>query len=118
MGERGFTNNNGSFTHSKRGVYGTGFETTFTIDLPGFGKAEKTELEKAANELFLDIANEEEPADQAGHQGGPVWPLLVKHQPRTQPLFMRGLLRPMSKIILNAGLTGQLVFFAFWQYST
>ena len=39
-----------------RGVYGTGFETTFTIDLPGFGKAEKTELEKAANELFLDIA--------------------------------------------------------------
>merc|ERR1719370_793017 len=46
--ERGFTN-------SKRGVYGTGFETTFTIDLPGFGKAEKSELEKAANELFLDI---------------------------------------------------------------
>ena len=39
-----------------RGVYGTGFETTFTIDLPGFGKAEKSELEKAANELFLDIA--------------------------------------------------------------
>ena len=38
-----------------RGVYGTGFETTFTIDLPGFGKAEKSELEKAANELFLDI---------------------------------------------------------------
>merc|ERR1711990_796479 len=53
--ERGFTNNNGSFTHSRRGVYGTGFETTFTIDLPGFGKAEKSELEKAANELFLDI---------------------------------------------------------------
>jgi alkyl hydroperoxide reductase subunit AhpC/protein-arginine kinase len=53
--ERGFTNSNGSFTHSKRGVYGTGFETTFTIDLPGFGKAEKSELEKAANELFLDI---------------------------------------------------------------
>jgi len=55
--ERGFTNNNGSFTHSKRGVYGTGFETTFTIDLPGFGngKADKSELEKAANELFLDI---------------------------------------------------------------
>ena len=68
--ERGFTNTNGSFTHSKRsnfaivdtgndfgcrGVYGTGFETTFTIDLPGFGKAEKSELEKAANELFLDI---------------------------------------------------------------
>ena len=38
-----------------RGVYGTGFEATFTIDLPGFGKAEKSELEKAANELFLDI---------------------------------------------------------------
>jgi len=55
--ERGFTNTNGSFTHSKRGVYGTGFETTFTIDLPGFGngKADKSELEKAANELFLDI---------------------------------------------------------------
>merc|ERR1711990_1310815 len=53
--ERGFTNNNGSFAHSKRGVYGTGFEATFTIDLPGFGKAEKSELEKAANELFLDI---------------------------------------------------------------
>jgi hypothetical protein len=38
-----------------RGVYGTGFETTFTIDLPGFGKADKTELEKVKNELFLDV---------------------------------------------------------------
>merc|ERR1719318_1536395 len=53
--ERGFTNDNGSFTHSKRGVYGTGFETTFTTDLPGFGKADKMELEKAGNELFVDI---------------------------------------------------------------
>merc|ERR1712241_1096757 len=53
--ERGFANNNGSFVHSKKGVYGTGFETTFTIDLPGFGKAEKSELERAANELFLDV---------------------------------------------------------------
>ena len=53
----------------------------------------------------------QEPANQAGHQGGPVWTLLVKHQPLTQPLFMGGSLRPMSKIILlNAGLTGQLVF--------
>merc|ERR1712241_777873 len=50
--QRGFTNDNGNFVHSKRGVYGTGFETTFTIDLPGFGKAEKSELERAANELF------------------------------------------------------------------
>merc|ERR1712122_362623 len=38
--QRGFTNDNGNFVHSKKGVYGTGFETTFTIDLPGFGKAE------------------------------------------------------------------------------
>ena len=38
-----------------RGVYGTGFETTFTIDLPGFNKADKRELAKAENELFLDI---------------------------------------------------------------
>merc|ERR1712115_710458 len=53
--QRGFTNDNGNFVHSKRGVYGTGFETTFTIDLPGFGKAEKSELERAANELFLDV---------------------------------------------------------------
>jgi len=53
--ERGFTTSNGAFVHSKRGVYGTGFETTFTIDLPGFGKADKMELEKAKNELFVDI---------------------------------------------------------------
>jgi len=53
--ERGFTTSNGGFTHNKRGVYRTGFETTFTIDLPGFSKAEKTELEKARNDLFLDI---------------------------------------------------------------
>merc|ERR1712117_562656 len=53
--QRGFTNDNGNFVHSKKGVYGTGFETTFTIDLPGFGKAEKSELERAANELFLDV---------------------------------------------------------------
>ena len=45
----------GVYIFACRGVYGTGFEATFTIDLPGFGKAEKSELEKAANELFLDI---------------------------------------------------------------
>ena len=39
----------------------------------------------------------QEPANQAGHQGGPVWPLLVKRQPLTQPLFMRGLLRSNVK---------------------
>jgi len=53
--ERGFTTKDGAFTHNKRGVYRTGFETTFTVDLPGFGKAEKTELERAKNELFLEI---------------------------------------------------------------
>merc|ERR1712059_240514 len=53
--ERGFAANNGAFVHTKRGVYGTGFETTFTVDLPGLAKADKAELEKAKNELFLDF---------------------------------------------------------------
>jgi len=53
--ERGFSTSNGAFNHSKRGVYRTGFETTFTVDLPGFNKAEKTELNRVANDLFLDI---------------------------------------------------------------
>ena len=38
-------------------VYGTGFKTTFTIDLPDFNKADKMELAKADNELFLEIEN-------------------------------------------------------------
>jgi len=53
--ERGFSTSKGAFIHNKRGVYHTGFETTFTIDLPGFAKAEKMELEKARTDLFLDI---------------------------------------------------------------
>jgi len=53
--ERSFATSKGAFIHNKRGVYHTGFETTFTIDLPGFAKAEKMELEKARNDLFLDI---------------------------------------------------------------
>jgi len=53
--ERGFTTNSGAFVHCKRGVYGTGFETSFTIDLPGLARADKAELEKAKNELFIDI---------------------------------------------------------------
>lgn len=56
--ERGFATSKGGFCHSKRGVYRTGFNTTFTMDLPGFNKAEKLELDKAKNDLFLDIEKE------------------------------------------------------------
>jgi len=53
--ERGFATNSGEFVHCKRGVYGTGFETTFTVDLPGLARAENKEMDKAKNDLFVDI---------------------------------------------------------------
>jgi len=53
--QRGFTTANGGFSHSRREVYGTGFETTFTMELNGFGRAGRDEIEKAKRELNIKI---------------------------------------------------------------
>eukprot|EP00092_Neocalanus_flemingeri_P014114 GFUD01015223.1.p1 GENE.GFUD01015223.1~~GFUD01015223.1.p1 ORF type:complete len:513 (+),score=144.46 GFUD01015223.1:59-1597(+) len=53
--QRGFTTANGGFSHSRREVYGTGFETTFTMELLGFGRAGRDEMEKASRELNIKM---------------------------------------------------------------
>merc|ERR1712013_476845 len=42
--QKGFTTNNHGFAHTKKGVYGTGFEITFNMELPGFQEAGREEL--------------------------------------------------------------------------
>jgi len=53
--QRGFLTKDGSFSHSKSGVFGTGLEITFTMELPGFQKADRAELDKAKMELATKI---------------------------------------------------------------
>jgi len=53
--QRGFTTANGGFLHSRRGVYGTGFETSFTMELVGLERAGREEIEKVAKELHVKI---------------------------------------------------------------
>jgi len=56
--QKGFTTNNSGFAHGKKGVFGTGFEITFAIELPGFLEAGRAELDKARAELKLRIEPE------------------------------------------------------------
>merc|ERR1711887_18991 len=60
--QRGFSTKDSTFNHDRKGVFGTGFETTFTMDLPGFQRSERSELDKAKMELGLKI----EPSRQGG----------------------------------------------------
>merc|ERR1719153_32625 len=53
--QRGFTTANGGFLHTRRGVYGTGFETSFTMELVGLEKAGREEIEKTGRELNVKI---------------------------------------------------------------
>jgi len=53
--QRGFTTVNGGFSHSRPEVYGTGLELTFTMELIGFSRAGKEELDKAARDLNLKL---------------------------------------------------------------
>merc|ERR1712088_19026 len=46
--QRGFATNDGKFVHSRREVYGTGFETSFSLELLGFARAGREEIEKAS----------------------------------------------------------------------
>jgi len=56
--QKGFTTNNSGFSHCKKGVNGTGFEISFTIELPGFREAGRAELDKAKADLNLKIEPE------------------------------------------------------------
>merc|ERR1719228_1546222 len=51
--QRGFTTENGGFSHSRKAVYGTGFETMFSMELLGFARAGREEIEKASRELSV-----------------------------------------------------------------
>merc|ERR1719153_2104384 len=53
--QRGFTTANGGFLHSRRGVYGTGFEISFTMELVGLERAGREEIEKVAKDLHVKI---------------------------------------------------------------
>merc|ERR1719153_773804 len=59
--QRGFTTANGGFLHTRRGVYGTGFETSFTMELVGLEKAGREEIEKASRELSVKIEKNGKP---------------------------------------------------------
>jgi len=59
--QRGFSTANGGFSHSRREVYGTGFETSFTMELVGFERAGRDEIEKAKRELNLKIEKNGKP---------------------------------------------------------
>jgi len=59
--QRGFSTANGGFSHSRREVYGTGFETSFTMELVGFERAGKDEIEKAKRELSVKIERNGKP---------------------------------------------------------
>merc|ERR1711902_295539 len=53
--QRGFTTKDGNFQHSRKEVYGTGFEVAITMDLIGLVKAGMDEIDKARRELNLKI---------------------------------------------------------------
>jgi len=53
--QRGFTTKDGHFEHSRKEVYGTGFEVVITMDLIGLVKAGMDEIDKARRELNLKI---------------------------------------------------------------
>ena len=53
--QRGFSSAKGGFIHSRREVYGTGLEITFTIELVGFVHAGMDQLEKAKKDLNVKI---------------------------------------------------------------
>merc|ERR1712106_484260 len=59
--QRGFATGNGGVAHSRREVYGTGFETSFTMELVGFERAGREEIEKARRELNLKIEKNGKP---------------------------------------------------------
>jgi len=53
--QRGFSTQDGGFAHTRREVYGTGFEVVITMDLLGLLKAGTDEVDKARRELGLRI---------------------------------------------------------------
>jgi len=53
--QKGFTTNNSGFAHTRKEVYGTGFEVSFSMELPGFQEAGRSELDKARADLNLKI---------------------------------------------------------------
>merc|ERR1719153_1269075 len=59
--QRGFTTGNGGFSHSRKAVYGTGFETSFSMELLGFARAGREEIEKASRELSVKIEKNGKP---------------------------------------------------------
>merc|ERR1719260_159477 len=59
--QRGFTTENGGFSHSRKAVYGTGFETSFSMELLGFARAGREEIEKASRELSVKIEKNGKP---------------------------------------------------------
>ena len=51
----GFTTVNGGFLHYRREVYGTGFETSFTMELVGLERTGREGIEKTEKELNVKI---------------------------------------------------------------
>jgi len=58
LSKKGFAESDSCYTHTRPGVFGTGLEATFTIDLPGFQKAGRNELEQRCQELKIKVEPE------------------------------------------------------------
>jgi len=71
--QRGFSTRDSSFLHDRQGVFGTGLECVFTMDLPGLHKAGLKEMEQVKVDLGLKI--------QPSRLGGSVYEVMVQQFP-------------------------------------
>jgi len=55
LSKRGFAENEGSYLHKRQDVFGTALEATFIIDLPGYQKAGRNDLERRCQELQIKV---------------------------------------------------------------
>lgn len=55
LSKRGFAENDGSYLHKRQDVFGTALEATFIIDLPGYQKAGRNDLERRCQELQIKV---------------------------------------------------------------
>merc|ERR1711892_1566756 len=59
--QRGFSTKDSAFLHDRKGVFGTGLECCFTMDLPGLHKAGLKEMEQVKVDLGIKIEKSGKP---------------------------------------------------------
>jgi len=71
--QRGFSTKDSAFTHERQGVFGTGLETSFTLDLPGLHKAGPKQIEQAKLDFGIKI--------QPSRHGGSLYTVVLQQFP-------------------------------------